>query len=137
MSPEDFFFVSRSGESIFFINKYECNTYREKSRPCSSQMKSVTEQETYDNSEMEGKKNLSIKNTSPKCLRIFTVKIFGKSCRTLAKIVGGEDAGTVKSICTLERTPLKCSCKKYWIQCDKRIHILRKESEEDQSGAIN
>ena len=54
MNPEDFFFICCSGESIFFIDKYKCNTYREKTRPCPGQMKSVTEQETYGDSEMEG-----------------------------------------------------------------------------------
>ena len=139
MNPENLFFfcLFLSGKNTFFIDEYKCSTYREKSCPCTCEMKSLTEQETYCNSQIKRKKHFSIKNSPSKCLGVFAVKVFCKSCRALTEIVGAEDAGTVESICTFEGTPLKCRGKKNRIQRNERIHILRKKSEKKKSQGIN
>ena len=58
------------------------------------------------------------------CAVLFHKKLCD-SCGELTEIVGGEDAGAVKTIGTFEGTPLKCSSKKNWIQSNKRIHVLQ------------
>ena len=92
--------------------------------PCACQMESGAEQEAHCNSEMKGKKHFSIEDTSSECFGISAVKVLCKSCRTLTEIVGGEDAGAVKTIGTFEGTPLKCSSKKDRKQSNKWIHVL-------------
>ena len=137
MNPENLLFFCSAGKSAFLIDKDECGAYREKSCPCTCEMKSLTEQETYCNSQIKRKKYFSIKNSPSKCLGIFAVKVFCKSCRALTEIVGGEDAGAVKSIGTFERTPLKCSSKKNRIQRNKWIHVLWKKCQKNKGKTID
>lgn len=137
MNPENLLFFCSSGKSAFLIDKDECGAYWEKSCPCACQMESGAEQEAHCNSEMKGKKHFSIEDTSSECFGISAVKVLCKSCRTLTEIVGGEDAGAVKSIGTFERTPLKCSSKKNWIQSNKRIHVLWKKCQKNKGKTID